>query len=143
MRIERFRAVDLTRLAVQPAQAASQALFADPGYGAAIARGPYAFTVLAGDTVLGCGGMVIEWPGRGVLWSVLSEAAGPHMRAIHRAVLGFLQQADVRRVEMAVDVSFAAGHRWAKMLGMTPEGTMRAYSPDGDDYVLYARIRHD
>lgn len=141
MRIARFRAEDLARLAVQPAQAGYAQLFADPDYGAAIERGQWAFTAWHDDTVLGCGGLALEWPGRGVLWSVLSAAAGPHMRALHRATLGFLQQSDVRRIEMVVDAGFAAGHRWAKMLGMTPEGTLRAYGPAGEDFVMYSRIR--
>ena len=141
--IDRFRAADLLAIDVQDAQADSLALFSDPAYGAAIERGPYAFTARAGNVLLGCGGLVVEWPGRGVCWAIVSRHAGPYFREIHRAVSGFLTQAPVRRIEIAVKAEFAAGHRWARMLGMQHEGRMRAYSPSGDDYDLYARIRYD
>lgn len=143
IRIDRFCAADLLELDAQEAQADARALFADPAYGAAIEAGPYAFTVRAGDAVLGCGGLVIEWPGRGVCWAVVSRHAGPHFREIHRAVAGFMKQVPCRRIEVVVKADFAAGHRWAKLLGFMREGLMRAYSPAGDDYQLYARIRHD
>lgn len=143
IQIDRFRAADLLALDVQEAQADSLALFSDPAYGAAIEAGPYAFTARAGETVLGCGGLVIEWPGRGVCWAVVSRHAGPYFREIHRAVTGFMAQVPCRRMEFVVKADFAAGHRWARMLGFAREGLMRAYSPAGDDYHLYARIRHD
>jgi hypothetical protein len=48
-----------------------------------------------------------------------------------------------RRLEIAVRRDFAAGRRWALLLGFereTPAG-MRGYGADGATYDLYARIR--
>jgi hypothetical protein len=43
-------------------------------------------------------------------------------------------------VELTVLKHFAAGHRWAKMLGFEIEAPlMRGYNPDGTDSVGYAR----
>lgn len=142
MRIERFRAAHLALLDVQQAQRDLRAQLGDPAYGDALAATQWAFTALEGEKVLGCGGVHRVWEGRGVAWALVSTHAGPHFRAIHRAVAGFFEQCDLRRIEMVVDANFPAGHRWAKMLGMTAEGVMRGYSPAGDDYVLYARVNH-
>lgn len=141
MRLERFRAGDLAHLDLQEAQHDLRAQFGDPAYGSALEATAQAFTAWDADgRVLACAGVHEVWPGRGVAWALIGRDAGREFRAIHRAVSGFLSQCPLRRVEMVVDAKFTAGHRWAKMLGMTPEGTMRAYSPAGDDYVLYARV---
>jgi RimJ/RimL family protein N-acetyltransferase len=52
-----------------------------------------------------------------------------------------LETTDFKRVEAYVDANFEAGHRWITMLGFEREGYMRAFSPLGDDAVLYARIK--
>jgi hypothetical protein len=49
--------------------------------------------------------------------------------------------ADFKRIEAFVDANFAEGHRWIQMLGFVREGYMRSFSPNGNDAVLYARIR--
>lgn len=119
------------------------ALFADPEYGASIERGPYAFTGVADSEVIACAGVVMEWAGRGMCWAIVGENAGPHFRAVHRAVSGFLAQTNIRRLEMVVKKGFPEAHRWARMLGFKMEGCMHAYSPAGDDYYLYAKVRYD
>lgn len=141
--IVRFRATHLWHLDLQEAQRDLRAQFGDPAYGSALEATQNAFTALDGDQVLACAGVHEVWPGRGVAWALIGREAGREFRAIHRAVSGFLAACPLRRVEMVVDAKFAAGHRWAKMLGMTAEGTLRAYSPGGDDYVMYARVKHD
>jgi len=52
----------------------------------------------------------------------------------------FLKRLDARRLETYVDVGFAPGHRWVKMLGFEVEGYMKSFRPNGDDMVLYARV---
>ena len=141
IQIVRFRAEHLRRLDLQEAQRDLRAQFGDPAYGDALAATQHAFTALDGDAVLACAGVHEVWSGRGVAWALLGREAGRAMRTIHRAAWGFIESSPLRRIEMVVDANFAAAHRWAKMLGMTPEGTMRAYSPGGDDYVLYARVK--
>lgn len=142
MRIEVFKPEHLDRLRLQPAQAYFSREFSQPGYASLLGRGP-AFTALDGDTVLGCGGAAELWPGRACVWSLLSDSAGPHMRAIHRAVSGFIDQLPYRRIEALVDAGFEPGHRWVKLLGFaceTPDG-MQSFTPDGRHVFLYARVK--
>ncbi|MEZ5665875.1 MAG: hypothetical protein R3F55_00235 [Alphaproteobacteria bacterium] len=131
----------LTRLRLQPAQAVLAPLVAEPGYGAMLAEAGPAFAGLCGDRVVGCAGVVRLTAQRGHAWALLACDAGHSLTAIHRAVVGFLAHQRMRRIETAVDAEFAAGHRWARMLGFECEGLMRAYGPDGRDAHLYARTR--
>lgn len=100
------------------------------------------FTYAANGVVFGVGGLVELWPGRAAMWAYLDRNAGRHFVAIHRAALALLEIADFRRVEADVDVDFAEGHRWLKLLGFTLEAPrMRAYLPTGTDSALYARVK--
>ena len=74
-------------------------------------------------------------------WMLIGEDAGPHFFTIVRAVAGYLQAAPWRRIEAAVASDFRQGHRLIKMLGFEFEGRMRAFSPDGVDHDLYARVK--
>lgn len=59
---------------------------------------------------------------------------------IGRSIMGASQ---FRRIEMYVESEFAAGHRFARLLGFeceTPQG-MRGYMPNGDKAHQYARVR--
>jgi RimJ/RimL family protein N-acetyltransferase len=100
-----------------------------------------AWTAEHDGDVIAFAGIEPQWQNRAVAFALLSESAGAHFPAIHRAVLRFLNWAPYRRIEATVDVGFTQGHRWIKMLGFEVEGYMRAYRPDGADMLLYARVR--
>lgn len=89
---------------------------------------------------VGCGGLVMHWPGRHMAWVYLNANAGPHMLFITRAVRRVLDNTD-GRIEMTVREDFDAGHRWAKLLGFQVETeVLRAYGPEGESHVGYVRI---
>ena len=99
------------------------------------------WTVEHDGTILGIGGLEPQWENRATVFALLSDDSGPHFKAIHSAVVEFLDNAPYRRIEATVDVGFKQGHRWIKMLGFELEGYMKAYRPDGADMLLYARVR--
>ena len=99
------------------------------------------WTVEHDGVILGIGGLEPQWENRATVFALLSDDSGPHFKAIHSAVVEFLDNAPYRRIEATVDVGFKQGHRWVKMLGFELEGYMRAYRPDGADMLLYARIK--
>lgn len=142
MRIEVLRAEHLDRIGLQAAQAHFGGEFIKPGYADMLRQGP-AFTALHGDQVLACAGTVEIWPGRAMAWALLSELAGRHLLALHRAVAGFLMQAPYRRIEATVDDGFEPGHRWLRLLGFTCEtpAGMPGFTPQGRGAFLYARVR--
>lgn len=99
------------------------------------------WTVEHDGVILGIGGLEPQWENRATVFALLSDDSGPHFKAIHSAVVEFLDNVPYRRIEATVDVGFKQGHRWVKMLGFELEGYMRAYRPDGADMLLYARIK--
>ena len=99
------------------------------------------WTVEHDGVILGIGGLEPQWENRATAFALLSDDSGPHFKAIHSAVVEFLDNAPYRRIEATVDVGFKQGHRWIKMLGFELEGYMRAYRPDGAVMLLYARIK--
>jgi len=140
LRIVPFRAAHLGAIQPQPAQA-----FVAPYLGAAAGRaleGPgLAFTGIAGGTVVGAAGLVPVWPGRAIAWAVLSAMPPALFLATTRAVDRFLADQRIGRIEAYVKSDFAAGHRWARLLGFAREGgPLRRFDPDGHDYDIYARL---
>lgn len=93
------------------------------------------------EQVIACGGLLPHWPGRATAWMLISAGAGPHFRAIHAHVRRLLVRSPYTRIEAHVDVGFAPGVRWMKMLGFELEAYKRAYRPDGADMLEFVRIR--
>ena len=141
MRIEQFKPEHLTELLLQPSQAMMQPVLSQRDYGTALASAGPAYTVIIDDNVVACLGIIPQWEGRAIAWGLIGSEAGKEFYAIHKAVKRFLDLQDYRRIETAVSSDFEQGHRWAKLLGFENEGTMRAYTPDGRDCDLYARIK--
>lgn len=100
----------------------------------------YSWTGVVDGKPIGCAGVVTQWPGRHVLWAYLRPDTGPHMLWITRQVKERLALYE-GRLEMTVRADFAAGLRWAGMLGFTVETpVLTAYGPEGEDHVGYIRI---
>jgi hypothetical protein len=138
-----FKPEHLATLRLQAAQAYLQPVLTKPEYGAALV-GPDTWTGIIHGQIVGCAGVLPQWPGRAIAWALLTRELTAHhfLRAHHKvtSVLRSAHRRGTRRIETSVDAGFDAGHRWAWALGFRPEGLMRAYSPEGRDHVLYACI---
>ena len=77
---------------------------------------------------------------RYIMWAFLSKYAGKKLLAITREVERVILTYSQVRMEVLVDSYFNNGHKWVKMLGFQHEGTLRAYTQDGKDMDMYARI---
>lgn len=105
-----------------------------------------AFTLLDGDRILGCAGVVIAWPGVGLGWVVLTEEIRPyglwltrHVRCILRDIMRAYR---LHRVEAAILCGNERNLRWAEAFGFRPEGGIaRAYTSDRRDAVRYQLMR--
>lgn len=140
MNFVRFEAEHLDELVLQSAQR-DMASYMSRGYGIALAQAGNALTALEQNRVIGCAGVELIWPNRGIAWSLLGEISASEMLAVHRRVSAFLNEQSLRRIEMTVDASHMPAHRWARMLGFQHEGRLQAYTPEGRDCDLYARIK--
>lgn len=141
MRIFAFHPNHARQIKLQPAQAHVKNDLLQPGVVESLAAAGQSFTAIEGDQVIAIAGIAIQWEGRAIAWALISEDAGKHFLAIHRAVKGFLDQADIRRIEAFVDSDFKQGMKWIEMLGFENEGLMRKFSIIGNDCYLFARVK--
>ena len=138
-----FQPEHLEGLRLQRAQRHLKPLLAIPEYGRQLVT-PYSWTGVANGAVVGCAGLLPQWPGRAIAWALLTpqldarQFLRAHLRV--RRVIETAQRDGMRRIEASVDAAFDAGHRWALALDFAPEGLMRRFSPEGRDHLLYARI---
>lgn len=135
-----FKPEHLANIMLQPSQMVFQPTLQDPQYGQMLATAGPAYAAVEGDAVFACAGLIPQWENRAVAWALISSAAGRHFTIIHRAVLRTFELHPFRRIETGVNADFEQGHRWLRMLGFQREGRMRAYTPDGHDCDLYARV---
>ena len=97
--------------------------------------------------LLGCGGVVPQWPGVVSGWLVLTPEASRHVTATYRAVRAFLIDYVLKhgtwRIECSIHTTTPSAAVMAEMLGMAREGVRRRYLPDKRDAWLYAWVRED
>lgn len=140
MNLREIRPTDIDEITLQTQQAYMRKLINDQ-YKETVTRSAVGFTLEDDGLVIGCGGIIPFWQGRGEAWTLLSNAAGPRMLTVTRIVRRVLNGVDFDRVQMTTDVGFPEAERWAQMLGFEYEGTMRSYFPDGRSAKLWARVR--
>lgn len=139
MNVRPFRIEDLSRIRLQRGQL-SMVSIVTPDYARAlIAAGPSISVERRGE-ILGCAGIGIHNGGSGILWSVISEVAGPHFIRLDRIARRFISSIHLRRLEATVEKGFEPGCRWLDLMGFHFEGVMRCYGPGGEDHLRYARI---
>jgi RimJ/RimL family protein N-acetyltransferase len=135
----KFEPWHLTWLALQPSQQQVAHLLTR-SHGSALQYAGPCFTAFAGRDVIACAGICKFWEGRAQVWSMLSPLMGTYKKTIHKAVKTFIQNYRVTRLECVVDPRNDEAVRWARHLGFRFEGTMEAYTPAGEDQVMFVRI---
>lgn len=140
MIVRQFIPADLMVLALQPHQRALTAEVATASYGSQLAQHGDSFTVAEDGEILAVIGLINQWDGCARAYAFLSESAGRKMFGLTRKVRDYLANSTIRRIEAVVQDDFAAGHRWASLLGFKSEGWMHKYWND-HDALLYARVR--
>jgi RimJ/RimL family protein N-acetyltransferase len=98
----------------------------------------------ADGKLLGCAGFAHPWEGRAVAWAVISRHVQPrHFLRIHnfvRARIADLEAVGMRRIEADCMAGFLASSRWLLALGFEIEGRAKRFSPDGRDFLRWARV---
>lgn len=142
IRVLKFEAQHLEQLLNQPGMEFHKK-HTDVSVGAALEKSEHAYTAVSqSGRVLLCAGVAMFWPGTGEAWAFFDPVCKREFLALHRAVKRFLETSPIRRIQAAVEVDFAAGHRWAKLLGFETEAALcKAYLPNGRDCVMYAKVR--
>jgi len=108
------------------------------------AAGP-AWTLMAGDWPLVCGGVVRFWPGVGELWCWTGAEAGHwsvgFARLAKTAVAELFSSHGFHRLQAHVRETDQQARGFAAFLGLTLEGRSRGYGPDQATHLLYGRFQ--
>ncbi len=139
--LEKFQATHLRQIRVQPEITARIGHITEI-HALALEAAPYAYTFMREGNVVACAGVAEYWSNRGEAWALLFTELRHDFVPITKMVKRFLDVCPLRRIEAAVVVDHAAGHRWTQLLGFQLEASLlRAYTPSGEDCSLYSRIR--
>jgi len=100
------------------------------------------FSLISDEGIVwGCAGVSELEKHRASAWALIREDIGHNFYHFHKGIMNHFKVLDYNRIEMYTDVRFAQASRWAKMLGFKAEGYMEKYFPNGDDALLYARVK--
>jgi hypothetical protein len=136
-----FEAGHLKQLGIQQSQEVFKSMMLKDEYGISLEKGGPAFSAFVDGEIIAALGVIPQWENRAMAWGLIGGNARRHFVPLTKAIMRFLEVTPHRRVETSVDSDFAEGHRWARLLGFENEGRMRAYTPDGRDCNLYARVK--
>lgn len=100
-------------------------------------------SAIVGDDVVAIFGVFIMWPGVAEAWSLFDSKARRYRIAMSKGALAFFDIItilnDLHRVQITVKKNDERAVAWAKFLGFTSEGLMKAYSADKEDYYMMRR----
>lgn len=100
-----------------------------------------AWSLLDGDEVIACGGIVILWPGVGEAWTVMGEKVKDYPLAVAKALREGIERSGLRRIQATVRIDDGKARKLIGLCGFKPEGILEGFGPDGADFVSYARVR--
>jgi len=104
----------------------------------------HARTGFVGEQPVAAAGVVPMWAGVGQGWLlVAADASVPAVglvRAFRYGLADIVAQGGFWRVQADVRTDFPLGQRLLRMLGFAHEGPLRAYGPDGADFVRLAYV---
>jgi hypothetical protein len=112
--------------------------------GNAYLRSGPAYTGLHEGRVVVVAGIVKLWMGVGGGWSLTSPLVEKFPVSFHRAVWRNILKSEenlcLHRLQITVQASHIVSQSWVERLGFQFEGVLKKYGPDGEDYLLFARV---
>ena len=135
-----FQDSDLVRVVGRDGQMAERQTILQQAH-----AGP-SFTFTVDDDPIGCGGLMVQWPGVGCVWMILSDDAAAHGLWLTKTVHAFLDQMvlehGLHRLEAVALEESTRNQQWLALLGFTREdhGVARALLTDKRSVIRYERI---
>lgn len=140
IRVDPFNLTDASALVPQDGQARDWPSDLGP-YLRAFAGKGRAFTLRAEGRVLCIMGLMEVHHQAATAWAIMASGCWGHMGEMTIICRRYLDDQPFRRIDMLVRAGFPAGQRWAERLGFEREAVLRAWAPDGEDMMMFARIR--
>jgi hypothetical protein len=108
-------------------------------------RNAMGFTAVCEEGVIGAGGLVPIFKTNWEAWvftTPLFEKHGVRIAVMARKLLdNFFKSSKVLRVQAPIDSKYPTAIRFAEAMGLWPEATLRRYGPEGQDFIMYARVK--
>lgn len=105
-----------------------------------------AFAMIDGAHVVAGAGLTLRWQGRVEAWALVTTFARPrHLAALVREGRSLMARRQRDPAYRRIEAFVRDGAQWcakdfARALGFTVEGWLRAWDPAGRDYLICARI---
>lgn len=101
-------------------------------------------TLIIEHQIVCCGGIVLlEW-NKGEAWTLFSTLINKYPKSVFRFVRDNLEllirEHELNRVQALINPYSDRSQRFAEHLGFEKEGLLRSFGPNGEDYLMYARI---
>jgi len=111
--------------------------------------GDLSFSAYVGDTLVGCGGFIVFWPGVAEAWLMLPRNSqdksfwekADAVMLLYQKLEQVIKKNDLRRVGAMVKTDFPKAIELVEALGFKREGLLRKYAPDGTDRYIYGKIK--
>lgn len=107
-----------------------------------------AYAVIYEGQLVAVGGLQMSWPGKGLLWLMLTadcKKDGRHgvlaLSAIKDKVDELIEKNNLWRAEATVRTDFPQAIKMIEYLGFERESTMKKYMPDKGDAYLYVKVQ--
>lgn len=140
MEVREFEPKDLLEIELHDSQAWVKSMFT-PEYLAALPTKD-SYTGLVDGKIVAICGVAEIWQGRAVCWAFFSNDAKTHMVFVTKLCRDILQRfPEYDRLEATVEVDFKEGQRWMNILDFEEEGILHKYFPNGNDAIMYARVK--
>ena len=105
-----------------------------------------AYTLFINDHIIGCGGLVHMGWKRAEAWLLLSGLVYDYPRIAAKAIIenfnDLIKEHKLKRIQALVHPDFVLGKQFIERLGFEAEGTLRAFGPNNEDLIMYARIEN-
>lgn len=86
-------------------------------------------TLVDGDTILACGGLVLVDEGIAEIWVRMSQKCGPHaVRELKVQMYRWIEEYKLERLQATSPIDWEANVRFLKWLGMREERTLVRFS---------------
>lgn len=106
-------------------------------------RGPCFTAIIEGEGVAMCWGFLPYWSGVFEAWALTSYLVERHRIATIRMAQAAFNQVEsdlqAHRLQITVKADNKRAMRFAEALRFRSEGVLKAYGPNGSDYVMMAR----
>lgn len=102
------------------------------------------WTAIYQGKMICCWGAYEIWDGVAEAWLITSYDFERVPISVTRGAMRFFDETAItmklHRLQLTVNTNDKIAVRWAKVLKFDYEGLMRAYGPDGSDYIIVARL---